>query len=64
MEKELVLMKEMNSLLSSTEPGEDFRNAQMKNFGREFLKVIILKHNQLHIGLMLKIERTITCLQL
>lgn len=54
-------MKKMNNLLLSMAYGEDFRSVQMRNFGREFQKEIILKHNQLHSGLMLKTEKITIC---
>ena len=56
-----VWMKKMNNLLLSTEHGEDFKSVQMRSFGREFQKEIILKHSQLHSGLISKIEKITTC---
>lgn len=61
MANKLVLMKEMNSSLLSTEPGGDNRNVQTKSFGKGFLRETTLKHSQLHIGLILRIERTTIC---
>ena len=51
----------MNNLLLNTEYGEDFRNAQMRSFGKEFQKEIIPKPNQLLTGHILKTERISTC---
>ena len=61
MADKLVLTKEMNSLLLSTEPGGEDRNVQTRSFGKEFLKETILKHSQSHIGLILRIDKTTIC---
>lgn len=56
----LALIIEMNNLLSNTVLGEDSKNAPMKILLLEFLKEIILKHNQLLIGPTTKKEKTTT----
>jgi len=58
MDQTLVWISVMNNSSSSTEPGEDCKSAQMKNFGRESQKEILLNNSQLHIGPILWIERT------
>ena len=63
MDKMSVWILKTNNLLLNTAYGEDFRSVLMRNFGRESQKVIILKHNQLHSGPMLKIERITICQQ-
>ena len=61
MELMSVWMKRMNNLLLSTVYGEDFRNVQMRSYGKEFQKETTPKLNQLPFGLIQKIERTTTC---